>query len=202
MVSCVLPTAIPPVPFSGDSISTILLLAGMALLTLILLRRWARYFGKTRKTNGSPRNHRRRGGSGRPSSIPLSDAPPEVSRWHVEMHEIMRDMKAELDSKMVALKELTRQADERTAALRSAIERAERLGIGVKHPLERIESLAGGEVLPQAPPPETRELAGDRRARQRIVSLAATGATARDIAETTGVPLGDVELVLSLEGAT
>lgn len=42
----------------------------------------------------------------------LRDAPPEVLRWHVELHETARDLKAEIDTKLVALQVLTKQARE------------------------------------------------------------------------------------------
>lgn len=48
----------------------------------------------------------------------LGDAPPEAVRWHVEMHEIARDAKAELDSKMRALTVLLRDAAEQEERLR------------------------------------------------------------------------------------
>jgi hypothetical protein len=47
----------------------------------------------------------------------LADAPNEVLRWQVEMHETARELKAELDTKMRALHVLMRDADERIARL-------------------------------------------------------------------------------------
>jgi hypothetical protein len=38
-------------------------------------------------------------------------APPEVLRWQVELHELGRDIKAELDTKMIAVRTLLRQYD-------------------------------------------------------------------------------------------
>lgn len=49
----------------------------------------------------------------------LADAPAEVLRWQVEMHETARDLKAELDTKMRALQVLIRDADEKIARLES-----------------------------------------------------------------------------------
>jgi hypothetical protein len=47
----------------------------------------------------------------------LADAPVEVLRWQVEMHETARDLQAELDTKMRALQVLMRDADEKIARL-------------------------------------------------------------------------------------
>ena len=55
----------------------------------------------------------------------LSDAPTDVLRWHVELHDTARDLKAELDSKITALQVLIRMAGHEAARLERLIESAE-----------------------------------------------------------------------------
>ena len=93
--------------------SNILLLAGMGLMIFLLMR-----------------NISRRNKKGRPKSIDrqlkesdqyfkardartkdkLIDAPAQVGRWQVEMHETARDLKAELDSKILVLQSVIKTA--------------------------------------------------------------------------------------------
>ena len=91
--------------------STLLLAGGIALASWLILRgtraRWARSQRATagidpktiRESMGEPNRDRA-----------LSDAPPEVLRWHVELHETARDLKAEIDTKLAALSALTKLA--------------------------------------------------------------------------------------------
>lgn len=62
-----------------------------------------------------------------PSGLPLATAPRDVQRWQVEMLEMQRELKAELDTKAAVVQALLRQADERIAALHhsAAAERRE-----------------------------------------------------------------------------
>lgn len=58
------------------------------------------------------------------SGAPLVGAPKDVARWQVEMHDLTRDLSAQLDSKMGALQHLIRQASEETERLERAIAKA------------------------------------------------------------------------------
>jgi hypothetical protein len=98
--------------------------AGIALLTWLLLRRT--YFRKRLKTpiESFPRSSR---AVATRALQPLKDAPPELLRWQVEMHETARDLKAELDSKISVAQTLVGMAREECERLEAAIERANRL---------------------------------------------------------------------------
>lgn len=102
------------------------LVAGLALVCYLFMRRAAtRSAGRPGSNSGNE--------IGEPSrestrDRALGDAPPEVVRWQVEMHETARDLKAELDSKMLALQSLIRLASEERMKLEAAIEAAERTG--------------------------------------------------------------------------
>ena len=60
------------------------------------------------------------------SADPLRDAPPEVHRWQVEMHDTARRLSAQLDSKMRALQVFTKSAAQEADRLESLLERVER----------------------------------------------------------------------------
>ncbi len=175
--------------------------AGVLMLIFLLMRRSRRYLGKTKKQKASPR---RKLDDAR-QATPLLDAPPEILRWQVEMHETARDLKAELDSKMSALQAITRIASEESARLEAAIARAEQLGItGCADTLAAIEELHGsddfgGGALPEASSTTTDEIASRRDA---VYQLADKGLAASAIARSIGVPLGDVELLMSLRSGS
>jgi hypothetical protein len=57
----------------------------------------------------------------------ISDAPVEVLRWEVEMHKTARDLKAELDSKILALQAVTKEAQAERLRLEEAIRKASSL---------------------------------------------------------------------------
>ena len=118
---------------------------GMILMIAILLRRSFRY--QRRANSQTPRTVAMRREPSREK--PLLDAPPEILRWQVEMHETARDLKGELDSKMGALQALVRIAQEESERLEAAIDRAERLGLSeCRHTLAEIERLWRKTRLP------------------------------------------------------
>ena len=98
---------------------------GVVLLIVILFRRSARYQRKLRRPRSNPRNFGKTESA--PARQPLADAPPEVLKWQVEMHETARDLSGELDSKMLALQALLRQATQQAEQLEAAIEKAKNL---------------------------------------------------------------------------
>lgn len=59
------------------------------------------------------------------SADPLRDAPPELQRWQVGMHETARGLSAQLDSKMRALQSMTRSAAQEADRLEALLERSE-----------------------------------------------------------------------------
>ena len=171
--------------------------AGVLMLIFLLLRRSRRYLGKTKKE--ASKSRRKLDDARR--ETPLLDAPPEILRWQVEMHESARDLKAELDSKMGALQAIIRIATEESARLEAAIARAEQLGVSpCANTLEAIEALSGdedfgGDVLPHPPSATSDDIAAQRTV---VYQLADQGLAASAIARSIGAPLGDVELLMSL----
>ena len=103
----------------ADMMSLSMFILGLGLMIVILMRRWHRYYGPRRRRRNEAPLERASLESKRPLRS-LSDAPTDVLRWQVELHETARDLKAELDSKIIALQVLIRMA-------RQEAERLERL---------------------------------------------------------------------------
>ena len=171
----------------------ILFAAGLCVLIWLILRRSHGRPGRSRPDNEplvrTPRPEKA-------TNVGLIDAPADVARWEVAMHETARDMKAELDTKMVALQTLTRMAQAESERLEAAIARARQLGLDApRDVLERIDNFSSADPLPlsnSSPPALPPAL------REQIYTLANQGQPAATIATQTGAPLGEVELALSL----
>lgn len=182
----------------ASTVSDAMFGAGVLMLVVILLRRFWRYQRKTKKEK-TPVSRRQLDTR---QDKPLLDAPPEIIRWHVEMHETARDLKAELDSKMSALQGIVRIANEESARLEAAIARAEQLGISpYPDTLAAIEGLnatadAGALVLPESPPVSEGDPVGTQLG--AVYQLADQGLAPSAIARSLGTSLGDVELIMSL----
>ena len=103
------------------------------------------------------------------------------------MHDLYRNMKGELDSKMRALQVLIGQANEAADRLQSLLAlNGQRSGGDV------VESSAG---KPQGQLPASAAL------REKIYAFADSGRSSTEIAAELGTPVGEVELVLSLRTA-
>lgn len=165
----------------ASMLRTGMFLAGIALLVLILLRRTYRHYGRRRTTGKKTASHLQQASRQRSEERSLSDAPPDVLRWHVEMHETARELKAELDSKMRVLQLLIGQA---------------------RHEADRLEQLLGhretsGEYDDAAPVTTSRTrppLSMDRQ--HEILTLADQGCSVAEIAAQLGTPEDAVKSLL------
>ena len=174
------------------SLPQLLMLIGMGLMIYILWRRSNRHFGK----GGTAYQPSRRVSPLEQSrDLVLCDAPPEVTRWQVEMHETARDLKAEIDTKLALLQVLIQHAEAASDRLERALENAEQKGIRTAlDPLAAIEAWGADDAPAELPfaaestPPQS----------SAIFALADQGFSAASIAHETGLPLGDVELAMSL----
>jgi hypothetical protein len=107
--------------------SQMMMLAGIILMGWILIRRQikARY----RQNAQSRADHEFANTLAKVDisrAIPLVTAPPETQRWQAEMLDLQRELKAELDMKIVVVQTLIRQADEKIARLSSLNEHSQR----------------------------------------------------------------------------
>lgn len=94
----------------GDGMSQWPLLAGVALLTTLLL------FRSLRRTAARRASAAGAGPAVRPGARPstarrgVDPLPAEVAQWQVDMHELARELRGELDTKMRLLQLLIDQA--------------------------------------------------------------------------------------------
>ena len=102
--------------------STLGLLVGGALLTLILLKRSYRYFRRQKKGSSAPIERVARPAG--PWDGAQRDALAQVERQKVEMHEMSRDLNGQLSSRIIVLERLIgdsqRQIDRLEALLAAA----------------------------------------------------------------------------------
>lgn len=177
--------------------TTILFLGGLALTCGVLLFRTHRQLSARSRTElSSPANW------SRPKSDTAQghrlDAPHELRRWEVEMHELARDLNAQLDTKIGILQELVRQAAAQAERLEAAIAAAA--------PLERSGKAPAIESTPIAKSARidarvSRPGATAARRQTEIYSLADQGLPTAAIATRLGCPIGEVELILGLRGS-
>ena len=98
---------------------SLLPLAAVIIAIMVLLRRLRRHRSRQKPHKGYlVRTPRPKKGT---RSHHL-DAPDDVLRWEVEMHEIVRDFSAQIDSKASLLGNLIREADRAAARLEAALD--------------------------------------------------------------------------------
>lgn len=188
--------------------STVMLALGLALLVSILLRRSYRYLGRvSRRPVSALEKVPRPRASSRQA---LDDAPPELLRWQVEMHDTARDLKAELDTKITVVRQLLLMVAEHQERIERSIARAEQLGLPrCRDTLSDIQDATapsatrtGQPTDPDARgclPPTSAESQGQLTDRRQAVSrLADLGYTSAAIADQLSLSVGDVEMLLSL----
>jgi hypothetical protein len=191
----------------GEQTTTMLMAAGVALAAFVILRASWRRQNPAKAGCVSPADSSRERG--------LADAPAALLRWQVEMHETARDLKAELDSKLSALQTLVALARQERALLEKALSRLQaRDGQHARGTLADIEELGDPAALDDAE--RLAEVAArvskfadelppdlfDRDRQSLAVSrLADQGVPPSSIAEHLHLPLGEVELLLSLRAS-
>jgi uncharacterized membrane-anchored protein YhcB (DUF1043 family) len=198
-------SAFQEAPILADGmIPTAMLGLGIVMMLAILLRRSFRYQQKLKRQSRK---------AGKPSAkttrrqeqltnmfdraSPLLDAPSTILRWQVEMQELGRELKAEIDTKMRLLEVLVRRSNEAAERLEAAASHAERLGCVERTPAaddDSIESLAEQAAIDRtATPSPTVPACSDQ-----VYAMADSGNNAADIADYIGLPVGEIEFVLSL----
>lgn len=180
-----------------------LTLGALGLVIAWLLLRTHRYLAR-QKGDASPLVHVDR--PPRADRGPDRDAPAEVLRWEVQMHETARQLSAQLDSKMGVLQALIAEADRAAARLEAAAPNAP--GPIRQPPPPDTQATTQAEALraagPSDRPAEQAGAPADRPSpkhrREEIYTLADYGLAPGEIARRVRSPVGEVELILGLRG--
>ncbi|QDT07638.1 hypothetical protein K227x_60660 [Rubripirellula lacrimiformis] len=149
-----------------------LAVAGFVMLGWVLARRTLKARKRVNTDTRVAKKELDRIRSSKTPVLPLADAPPEVQRWQVGMFDLQRELKAELDTRIVIVQTLLRQVDES---------------------VRRLEKLQG--VADDQQTAVTEFDAGVRRS--EVESMVQAGHTAEEIAAATGMPIGDVEITIA-----
>jgi len=167
---------------------TALIVAALGLITAMLLIRTYRNLRRQKQDDAAFVR------ALRPSRTDAGhhlDAPDEVTRWEVQMHETARKLSAQLDSKMGALQVLIAEADRAAARLETALmsspDRSE------PHPINQMATQR---------PSEASDRASSRDRREEIYTLSDYGYDAAEIARRIGSPADEVESILASRGRT
>ena len=182
-------------------------LAGMVLITFIMLRRGYRY---NRKLKSTERLDQLDKNSKVARLVPSSEKSDDSnSRWAVAMHKTERDLSGQLDTKARLVQVLLSEARRERSALEQAIRDAQRLGLRI----EKSDTLSMLDEALSAPVEQMqkrlsewdRSLLSHRQSMPHhgggnddVYSLADSGHTVSQIAERIGSPIGDIGLLLSL----
>lgn len=158
-----------------------LVIAAILVITLTLFLRLYRYQSRQKRVRSTSRHD---GPVTTNSRSYQAEAPDSLVRWEVQMHDLARDLKAEIDSKMIALGHLVRDADRAAERLEKALASAP--------PLNDPSAEEKQPAQPRAP--ENAAL------REEVYTLADYGFSVHDIASRMGTPVGQVELILRLRG--
>ena len=144
-----------------------LMVGGFVMLAWVLARRKIRAGRKvhndTKRANREIKLMREH----KEPSLPLSGAPVETQRWQTAMFDLQRELKAELDTRIIVVQTLLNQVDEK---------------------INQLNSLQSGLEPAQASDPSLRN---------EIHELLQRGLNAREIAMKIGMPLDDVELTIA-----
>jgi hypothetical protein len=191
--------------FAENTTMTAVFLGIMVVTISFLLMRTTRYFNRQREMQQTPAE------SNRPRlerRTPAATAPQELLQWDVRMHETARELMGQIDSKLSALQTLAADADRAAARLEAALRSAgaaaplgSSTGNQLGNPMgnQAVALQSASERAPQSVF-DSSDGAAVERPKDEIYTLADYGYASTDIAHRTGVPVGEVELILSLRG--
>ncbi|QDV15280.1 hypothetical protein CA51_51930 [Rosistilla oblonga] len=157
---------------AGSFLPQMMLLVGMVLLAWILVRRNIKMRGRSRAVDRELKAQQAE--VQKPvRGAPLADAPKEVLRWQASIFDLQRELKAELDSRILVVESLLRRVDQRVEELRA---------------LQRDD------------PAATTHVSDSPGVYGKVQRLAAIGFSAEEISQRMGLPQAEIELSLGLQG--
>lgn len=192
--------------------SAALFLVGLLLVVGVLLMRAQRTLKRSVPAPLAPLSHAARMAVTPGETTLPTDAPRELARWEVAMHEVAREQTARLDTKIAALQQLIQTAQHESRRLEALLADAGRLGLNRRAdapaptpaPHAAPSQVASGQVALGTIPAAAAgaSSAAQRRAEgrpyDRIYALADAGHDRAAIARQLGLPAGEVDLVLDL----
>lgn len=157
---------------AGSFLSQMMLLVGMILLAWILVRRNIKMRRNSRAASRELKAqqaevHKPVGGA------PLADAPKEVLRWQASMFDLQRELKGELDTRILVVESLLRRVD------------------------QRIETLTALET--QEPTRPTKSAIRDPRV-AKVRRLSSIGFSAAEISKRLAIPEPEIDFMLGMRG--
>ncbi len=179
-------------PLGDMQTAQMLMVAGFVMLGWVLIRRQLRERKRVNRDARSANKALQAIRDRTEPAVPLCDAPPETQRWQVALFDLQRELKAELDTRVSVIQAMMRQLDERIERI-SCLERQ-----------GDVSTLAGSTSMGPAGEGGSSNIPGGSSRRngyppqqfRKIFELASSGQAAADIAAQTGIPLGDVELMI------
>ena len=176
-VHCRLTSALFPLPSAlllAEINATTIFLLGLLLVVGFILR------GSRKRRSSSRLQPVAQWGKSPEAAEKTRRGPPDdLARWEVQMHDLARDLSGQLDSKIAILQILIRDAQQQADRLEAALGRSP----GHSTARRQMARLSGE--------------GGDRR-QAEIYRLSDDGYSSTAIAHEVGVPVGEVELILSL----
>ena len=140
---------------SIEHTQALMMLAGVALLCWMLIRKRMRrkltHSGSAPIATGSvglkynsqavvkPNNY---------SGLGSVSAPADALQWQLDLHDLGRELKAELDCKLIAVREMTQAYDRASRRLLALIHAAERSALSQPGVLQSIRELQGEGMSP------------------------------------------------------
>jgi hypothetical protein len=115
--------------FAETGLPTLIVLALLAVMIGVMLLRVQRYYARPRSSGPSAGSASRAEHSSRTGVSPGTHqlgAAREMIEWEVQMHDLVREMSGQMNSKMAALEHLVREADRAAARLEAALDKASR----------------------------------------------------------------------------
>ena len=143
--------------FAETGLPTLIVLVLLAVMIGVMLLRVQRYYARPRSSgpsggSASCAEHSSRTGVS-PGTHQLGAA-REMIEWEVQMHDLVREMSGQMNSKMAALEHLVREADRAAARLEAALDKASRSREGQAREVQAREGEAPAEPPEMARPRE------------------------------------------------
>ncbi len=186
---------------SQDHLQTLMMLAGLGLICWLLMRgkmRGRRQF-QPATTFSLGHNANAQATVGPFSGTKSLGAPTEVLKWQVELHDLGRELKGELDSKLLAVRAMVNNYDQAARRLAEMIRLAEQV---TSHPTAARNSAMDSQAIPAI------QLDSEHRATieagrpsiplAEVRQLAQLGWPLKRIAHATSLSESEVQQLLSL----